>query len=161
MQKKMRMGICLMAALSCLTLAACGGDTAKYRDVPAQELTQAITEKVEFSMLSPMDAETMAVMYPNLDTSKLADSSVQFTMVNIKANELAVFKVQDAQDTAMVEQACRERAQTIAQNFAMYLEDQKTIAENPLIQTYGNYVLFAIHEDTAQIQNIFEQLIQG
>ena len=160
MRKNIRMGICLAMVLSCMTLAACGGDEAKYRDVSAAELTQSITDQVEFAMLSPIDAETMVLMYPNLDADKLADSSVQFTMVNIKANELAVFKVKDAQDTAMVEQACRERAQTIAKNFEMYLEDQKTIAENPLIQTYGNYVLFAVHENKAQIQSIFEQLIQ-
>lgn len=160
MKKKIRMGLLMALALSCTMLAACGGDTQSYRDVPASELTQSITEQVEFSMLSPMDAETMALLYPNLDTSKLADSSVQFTMVNVKANELAVFKVNDAQDTAMVEQACRERAQAIAQNFEMYLEDQKAIADQPLIQTYGNYVLFAVHENKDEIQRIFEQLIQ-
>lgn len=152
-------GALLLALGMCAAaLTGCGKKTA-YKQVPAQQLVQGIEEKVEFSALGDMEEDQARQAYENLPWEQVEAYAIRYALMNVRVNELAVFTLKDEKQAQAVMDACKARAQQLAKQFERYLPDQYEITQKPLIQQYGTYVLFAVHEDTGAIKAQFESLI--
>ena len=144
---KKTLSLLLVVLMLALALMGCAKtpDAPSVKDLPAADIYAALEEKHEFPFLMAMDDDVISEFY-GVDLSKLADKAVMMPMMNVKATEVAIFKLNDAADAAAFEEACRNRAESVAANFEFYLEDQYEAAKNPEIKTIGNYVVMIICE---------------
>lgn len=118
------------------------------------EMMDAILAAVEQPALMDMDAEMIKDMY-HFDPD-LADQFVaKIPMMNVKTNEIAIFKLKDATSLPIIEEGMSQRAADVQKQFETYLQDQYENAKNYKIVVHDNYVLFVISDSTDKIVEQF------
>lgn len=125
----------------------------------ASEIVAKVTATDKEPETVSFDAETVATLY-GVDTSSVKSYCVKGPMMNVKANEIAVFELNDAADAAIFKKACENRAADVATMFEQYLADQYEIAKAPSITVVGNYVFMAISENSASMMKDFKELVK-
>lgn len=157
MKKKWSL-IGLMFILS-IVLAACGsGDDKKEAKEPTlstSEMADKMVEEVEQPALIDLDADQLQDFH-GIDAEKLEEYTARIPMMNVKTNELVILKVKDEADIPEIEEALKERAEQVAEQFATYLEDQAENAKNYKLQVNGKYVLFVISEDADKLLTVYD-----
>ena len=76
------------------------------------------------------------------------------------ANEFAIFKVKDNDAATAVKTALATRVETLTTNFENYVPDELNRINNKLILQKGDYVLFAITNANADVQDIFSNALK-
>ena len=156
--KRLLFPLLLTLALS-LILGACGTagkkEAAAETNKTAKEMTEAIVAAVEQPNQMELDKMMVDATY-HLDPSLLEDFSIRVPLMNVKSNEIAVFKIKDAKDIPTVEAGAKQRAADVQKMFETYLPDQYENAKNYKLVTKGNYVFFAIGERSDELVEIFE-----
>jgi len=112
-------------------------------------------EQVEQPVSLDMSAEQMEEAY-GIDPDILENFAVRAPFVNIKSNELALFKVKKTKDAAAVKKGIEKRAGDIQKSFESYLPDQYENSKNYRVVTQGNYVLFIISESADDLEKAFK-----
>ena len=137
----------MLTIIGGLLLAACSNDEPETVEptLSATEMVNEMLAKVEQPMMMEVTGEQVQEVY-NIDPEKLEDYAIRIPMMNVKTNEIAILKVKDAADVSAVEEALKQRAQTVQQQFETYLPDQYENAKNYKLVTKGNYVLFVISD---------------
>ena len=139
----------MLTIIGGLLLAACSNDEPETETVEptltATEMVDEMLAKVEQPMMMEVTGEQVQEVY-NIDPEKLEDYAIRIPIMNVKTNEIAILKVKDAADVSAVEEALKQRAQTVQQQFETYLPDQYENAKNYKLVTKGNYVLFVISD---------------
>lgn len=120
----------------------------------ASDMIDGMLEEVEQPSLMTMDSDMMKDAYA-IDSSLLEEYSIRFPMMNIKATEIAIFKVKKEKDIDAVKEGIEKRAGTIQKQFETYLPDQYENAKNYKVVTNGNYVLFIISESADDLEKAF------
>ncbi|MFC4776043.1 DUF4358 domain-containing protein [Paenibacillus sp. GCM10023252] len=105
-----------------------------------------------------MNSDDLSAMY-GLDAKLLADFSVHSPMMNVKANEIAIFKVKSTKDMDKVEAGIKKRAASVQQTFETYLQDQYEIAKDYRIVKNGSYILFVISESADDLEKAFAKAL--
>lgn len=113
------------------------------------------SEEVEQPPLIDMGADQVKEAY-GIDTKLLADFTVMAPLMNVKTNEIAIFKVKNVKDIAMVKKGIKKCAADIQKSFEDYLQDQYENAKNYKIVTNGDYVLFLISESAEDLEKAFQ-----
>ena len=109
-------------------------------------MVDGMLAKIEQPALVEMTGDMVKQMY-YIDPALLEQYTIMSPMMNIKTNEIAVFKVKDAKDIAAVEDGIKKRAADVQKTFETYLQDQYENAKNYKLVTKGNYVFFVISEE--------------
>lgn len=125
----------------------------------ATKIVDGMLEKVEQPSLMTMDSDSLKDMY-SIDSSLLEDYSVRYPMMNVKATEIAVFKVKNKKDIDTIKDGIKTRATTIQKNFEHYLPDQYENALNYTVTTNGNYVLFIISDKADDLKKAFNSYFE-
>ncbi|QJD88213.1 DUF4358 domain-containing protein [Cohnella herbarum] len=112
-------------------------------------------KQVEQPSLMDIDADQLKELY-GIDTKILAEFSAKMPMMNVKTNEIAIFKVKNAKDIAAVKKGIKKRAEAVQKSFEQYLPDQYENAKNYKVATKGNYVLFVISESADDLEKAFQ-----
>ncbi|MFX3636560.1 MAG: DUF4358 domain-containing protein [Candidatus Pristimantibacillus sp.] len=120
----------------------------------ASDMIDGMLEEVEQPSLMTMDADMMKDTYA-IDASLLEEYSIRFPMMNVKATEIAVFKVKNSKNIDAVKEGMAKRAAGIQKQFETYLPDQYENAKNYKVVTNGNYVLFIISESASDLEKAF------
>ncbi|MFJ7734774.1 DUF4358 domain-containing protein [Lysinibacillus sp. NPDC097287] len=162
-----KMIVILLTMVLAMVVSACGvGKTStddKTTNIEpsksAKEMTEQMLTEVEQPTLMELSAEEMQNLY-NIDPAKLEDFSVRIPMMNVKSNEIAIFKVKDANDLAEVEAAVKTRAENVMKNFEQYLPDQYENAKNHKIVVKGNYVLFVISDQADELIKVYDSFFE-
>ncbi len=136
----------LCIAASAFILTACGGT----KNVEISSVSEMIYEKVEngefeMGMLSDnLDADTLKELY-NIDADDLEAYDVRMALINVQANEIAMFKAKDGK-LDEVKQGVEKRIEDLKNTWSQYLPDQYELVKN--YQTYenGNYYFFIVSE---------------
>lgn len=133
-------------------LAACSNDEPAVVEptLSANEMVDEMLAKIEQPMMMELTGEQVQEVY-NIDPEKLADYAIRIPMMNVKSNEIAILKVKDTADVLAVEEAVKQRAATVQQQFETYLPDQYENAKNYKLVTKGNYVLFVISDQADEL----------
>ncbi|BBH22964.1 hypothetical protein Back11_43090 [Paenibacillus baekrokdamisoli] len=119
-----------------------------------KEMVDEMLKQVEQPMLMELTADMVKNLY-HLDPAVVEQYTIMTPLMNVKTNEIAIFKVKDAKDIAAVETAVKKRATDVQKSFETYLPDQYENAKNYKLVTKGNYVLFIISDKAADLENIF------
>ena len=155
--KKLTMFL-MLTIIGGLLLAACSNDEPKVVEptLSANEMVNEMLSKIEQPMMMELTDEQVQDIY-NIDPEKLADYAIRIPMMNVKSNEIAILKVKDVADVPAVEEAVKQRAQTVQQQFETYLPDQYENAKNYKVVTKGNYVLFVISDQADELVTEYDR----
>ncbi|MDQ8739427.1 DUF4358 domain-containing protein [Paenibacillus sp. LHD-38] len=171
--KKNYFAFMLVIALG-LVLTACSGansNNGANNNTSANKKEQAVTTKttkemvdgmlakIEQPALIEMTGDMVKQMY-YIDAALLEQYTIMSPMMNIKTNEIAVFKVKDAKDIAAVEDGIKKRAGDVQKTFETYLQDQYEIAKNYKLVTKGNYIFFVISEKADKFVSEFDTFFE-
>ena len=156
-----KMMVLMLTAMVALVISACSNDKSETIEVKesAKEMADKMVTEVEQPAQIELSEEQLKDFY-NIDASKLEDFTVRMPMMNVKTNEIAIFKVKDAKDVAEIEAAAKERAENVAKQFEQYLPDQYENAKNYKIVTKGNYVLMVISESADELIKVYESFFE-
>ncbi|QTH41156.1 DUF4358 domain-containing protein [Cohnella sp. LGH] len=127
----------------------------KPKSLSSGDIVDFMLEQVEQPASLDMNAEQMEEAY-GIDPDILENFAVRAPFVNIKSNELALFKVKKAKDAAAVKKGIEKRAGDIQKSFESYLPDQYENSKNYRVVTQGNYVLFIISESADDLEKAFK-----
>ena len=154
--KKLKMFL-MLTIIGGLLLAACSNDEPEVVEptLTATEMVNEMLTQVEQPMMMEVTDEQVQEVY-NIDPATLEDYAIRIPMMNIKTNEIAILKVKDAADVPAVEEAVKQRAATVQQQFEMYLPDQYENAKNYKLVTKGNYVLFVISDQADELVTVYD-----
>ena len=155
--KKLTMFV-MLTIIGGLLLAACSNDEPKVVEptLSANEMMDEMLTKIEQPMMMELTDEQVQEVY-NIDPEKLADYAIRIPMMNVKSNEIAILKVKDEADVPAVEEAVKQRAQIVQQQFETYLPDQYENAKNYKVVTKGNYVLFVISDQADELVTEYDR----
>ena len=161
--KKRLLGL-VLASIMVLGLTACGEKTEETPgnaevNVKVEEITQKVTEKLEYGSMIKLDAETLQQFY-GLDASILEEYDANVPMMNVTTQEHSVFKVKDVKDMEKVMAAIEKRAGDVQKSFEQYLPDQYENAKNYYAESNGKYAIFIIHENSADAKEIFQDFFK-
>jgi len=150
----------MLSIIGALLLAACSKDSSEAPEVgeptlTPNEMVDEMLAKVEQPMLMEVTGEQLQDIY-NIDPEKLEAYAIRIPMMNVKTNEIAILKVKDAADVSAVEEALKQRAETVQQQFETYLPDQYDNAKNYKLVTKGNYVLFVISDQADELVKVYD-----
>ncbi|MEG0440316.1 MAG: DUF4358 domain-containing protein [Solibacillus sp.] len=160
-----KMMVIMLTMVLALVVSACSGNKSSTTDdktttieasKSAKEMTEQMVKEVEQPALMELTAEDLKNLY-NLDAAKLEDFSVRIPMMNVKSNEIAIFKVKDPNDVAEIVAAIKVRAENAMKPFEQYLPDQYENAKNHKIITKGNYVLFVISDQADELIAVYDR----
>ncbi|WP_139993056.1 DUF4358 domain-containing protein [Paenibacillus paridis] len=124
-----------------------------------KEMVDGMLAKIEQPALIEMTGDMVKQMY-YFDPALLEEYTIMSPMMNVKTNEVAIFKVKDAKDIAAVEAGIKKRAEDIQKTFETYLQDQYENAKNYKLVTKGNYVFFVISESADQFVTEFDSYFE-
>ena len=152
-----KMMVIMLTMVLAMVVSACSSNksTTIEASKSAKEMTEQMVTEVEQPALMELTAEELKNLY-NLDPAKLTDFSVRVPMMNVKTNEIAIFKVKDTKDVAEVEAAAKQRAENVMKQFEKYLPDQYENAKNHKIVVKGNYVLLVISDQADELYKVYD-----
>jgi len=148
----------VLTVVLALALSACSNsnkEAAFESNVPPKEMADQILQQIEQPPLMDMPDDMFQQFY-HMDPSILDQYTIRMPLMNVKTNEIAIFKVKEAKDVATVETAVKQRAEEVQKQFETYLQDQYENAKNYKLVIKGNYVLFVISESADDIVKAFD-----
>ncbi|KOS69086.1 hypothetical protein AEA09_11385 [Lysinibacillus contaminans] len=156
-----KMMLIMLTMVLAMVVSACSGDktTTIEASKSAKEMADQMLKEVEQPDLMELSEEEMQNLY-NIDPAKLEDFSVRVPMMNVKTNEIAIFKVKDEKDVADVEAAAKQRAENVMKQFEQYLPDQYENAKNHKIVVKGNYVLLVISDRADELIKVYDSFFE-
>lgn len=125
-------------------------------NVKTVDIMSNISENLDDDMppMLELDEQGLKDTY-NIDIEKVEDYIVEIPIMNVRANEIAIIKVNNRRDVQYIKNKFNERVEVIKSGFDGYLQDQLELAINPLIISKGKYVLMSISERNDDIEKIF------
>ncbi len=129
-------------------------ESSKAPSPATKDIVDEMLKQVEQPVLMEMSGEQVKEAY-GIDMALLEDYAVHVPLMNVKTNEIAIFKVKKPTDIAAVKKGIETRAENVQKQFEQYLQDQYENAKNYKLVTKGNYVLFLISESADELEKVF------
>ncbi|WP_238323004.1 DUF4358 domain-containing protein [Gorillibacterium massiliense] len=118
-----------------------------------------MVKQVTQPSLMQLESDKLEEFY-GIKPSLAEEFTVRMPFINIKTNEIAIFKVKDEKDIPAIKAGMEKRAKDVQNQFEHYLQDQYENAKNFKIVTNGHYVLFVISDSSADIIKVFHSFFQ-
>jgi hypothetical protein len=150
--RKIKIGILLAAAL--MLLIGCS----KSMDI--HKTSETILATLTFDDEMILASESVVDNLYLLPETGVEDYVVYVSGSGATANEFAIFKVKDNDAATAVKTALATRVETLTTNFENYVPDELNRINNKLILQKGDYVLFAITNANADVQDIFSNALK-
>jgi len=132
-------------------------DDYSFVNVQTSEIMNNITTTLEKDFPPMLELDDLAVIETyGIDVEILENYIIKIPIMNIRADEIAIVKVKDIKNIGNILKKFNERVVTVQKTFENYLDDQYSLAINPLVVTKGKYVLMSISEKNEIIENIFD-----
>lgn len=135
-------------------------ETPKEPEKPAKqepsvkEISDKILKEVKFSHVVAMNEELSKEFYP-FDRNLVSEYIIYNAMINVKSDEVAVFKVKDASNISEVEKGIQKRVDQLEKIWQSYLQDQYDKVKKHIILKKDNYILFSVSDDQKKVEEIF------
>lgn len=150
----------LLCAASLLMLLAGCTSSPSNTEVDLTKISETIYEKVdsgelEMGMMSEnLDATALKDLY-ELDINDLKSYDVRMALINVQANEVAMFEAKDGKfDT--VKKGVEKRLENLKELWSQYLPDQYELVKNAQTYENGNYYFFVVGSDAEEIIEIIK-----
>ena len=150
----MKLNKILCAASLLMLLTACTSSPSNA-EVDLTKISDTIYEKVEngeleIGMMSEnLDATALKDLY-DLDINDLQSYDVRMALINVQANEIAMFEAKDGKiDT--IKKGVEKRIENLKELWSQYLPDQYELVKNAQTYENGNYYFFVVRADAKEI----------
>lgn len=124
-----------------------------------QGIVQQINENVEMPPMTELDGDAIKDTF-YLEADQYAEGVFLIAMMNIKATDMAIIKLNDADDFDTIKEALTKRAEDVIKTFSTYLPDQHEDAKNYQIVQEGEYVLYSISHDQEKVLETFKAALK-
>ena len=148
----------MLAALLIGALAGCGKEQGPKEELSASQVAEKLSELAAAQGLE--SAVDYADVFYGADFDKVEEFEVLSPMMNVKASEIAVFRVKDEKDGPEIQRALEQRAKDVQASFEFYLEDQYEIAKKAEIRSSGPFICLIIDENAAEMAEEFEEMMK-
>ena len=141
----------LLAVCALLSLCACGGDKAEYKDdVAVSDLAdKIIATNDSWSFTEMNDSYLEGAM--KLNPSDFAEYSVNINAMGTTADEFGIFKAKDAGSVTAVKEAAEGYLSFRLDTWMdEYMPEEKPKLEKAEVKVCGLYVMYAILDDSAR-----------
>lgn len=120
----------------------------------AKETIFIITDGIEGPASMDMPEDMFADSY-GIDTSLLESYCVQMPLMNVHANEVAVFEVKDEANIDAVKAGIEKRQAALEAQWSSYLPEQYELVKASQVAVKGNLVLYVVSSFADQIVEKF------
>ena len=142
-------------------LGACSSNgTGSDKSIDFEKTMDVIIEKADKNEImigatgDNPDEATLTALY-GIDSSMVDDYYLAIPMVNIQANEIAMFKVKEGK-MEDVKAGVAKRLASLEDNWKQYLPDQYELVKNYTEHTEGDYYFMIISEDADKILDVIK-----
>lgn len=97
--------------------------------------------------------------YYGLDPEMYGEAVLYFPITNMDAQELLIIRTEDSSQAEAVLAAIRERNEAQKQVYEGYAPEQYALCESAVIDAQGNYILYVVHPQAAQIDQAFREAL--
>lgn len=133
----------------------------KYKDVSLnpEEIFSSIYASVSLPSMVNEDMDGIKDLYVGIDESKIESYSVNVSFMNIRADEIAIFKVNDKKYLKELNSILEKRVKNVQDSFKDYIHEQYELTKNYKIMTYGDIIMLIITESNDDILKIIDDMI--
>lgn len=137
-------------------LVGCSGKEEGESHLSALEVGKYIKQVVKLDNLKEEDAHKLDKLYQI--KSEEVESFILYTAVtNMKADELTVIKVKDANQLESIQGKILKRIEAQEIKFKDYRPDEYFLVEKHVLKAKGNYIFFAVSAEAEQMENAFDE----
>lgn len=127
--------------------------------VATKDIADKLKEGLDLPSTMALDEERAKEAY-GLDTNLLSEYTIYVAMMNVKSDEIAIFKVKDSKDIAKVKESIAKRQEQLTKTWQQYLPDQYEKVQNHIIIEKGNYVMYCISDNQEKAEEIFNSFFK-
>ncbi|MFM1654205.1 DUF4358 domain-containing protein [Brevibacillus sp. B_LB10_24] len=146
-------------ALMSAVVAGCSGKAEEARNITVQEVGEKISQAVPLDEMKRGDGDKLQKLY-HINAEEVEDFLLYLAPSNVKADEVLVVKVKDANQAEEINDSIMKRVDAQEKKFRDYLPDEYAFIENHIVKTKGNYILFAVSPDVDQIETAFDKALK-
>ncbi|KAJ51073.1 hypothetical protein BD780_000193 [Clostridium tetanomorphum] len=137
-------------------LSGCGSKKATTKTPSIKEISTKIEQAIDTSGMKIADANKLEKLY-KINSDEVEEFVLYAPASNIKANEIVLIKVKDANKVNEIKEKVSKRVENQSTSFKDYLPNEYALIEKHVLKVNGNYILLAISKDTEKIEKIFDE----
>lgn len=132
---------------------------ASSKNPSVNEIDDKIKQSVDISSLEKADGEKLQKLY-GISPDDIDEFLLYIASTNIKADEIAVFKVKDEKDLENIKNKIEKRVEEQSEDFKDYLPIEYDLLENHIVKCKGRYILFVVSDKSESVLNAFEESLK-
>lgn len=149
--------LCMLLILFTVgTLFGCSSKKSAAKTPSVKEISGKIEQAIDMSNMKTGDSSKLQKLY-KIDSKDLEEFAIYAPTSNIKADELAILKVKDANKLNEIKEKISKRVENQGTSFKDYLPNEYALIEKHVLKVNGNYILLAISKDSEKIEKIFDE----
>lgn len=149
--------IILLFVFITLMISGCaksGGEVLKNPEI--SEIEDTVMKNFDTSDMIKLDDKKLERVY-GISADEVGGYFAYVSTSNIKADEVAVFKVKDSKDIEGIKSKIGERMVQLGTGFKDYLPEQYSLIEKYTLDVKGNYVFLVVSKDGESIKAQFDK----
>ncbi|WP_010275508.1 DUF4358 domain-containing protein [Paenibacillus senegalensis] len=156
---KRLLSIALVSMVVLGVLAGCAGGSGASEELSAAEVGERIEQAVSLDDMKQGDLEKLQQLY-HIEPEQVDDFVLFTAESNVKADELAIIKVKDANEVDIVLNNIRQRIEAQAAKFQNYRPEEYFLVEKHVLKAQGRFIIFAVTEESARVEEEFGQALK-
>ena len=142
----------------CGNLVGCSGMNEDSKEVSISAVEERIKQAVSLEEMQKGDMNRLKKLY-QIDEKEVEDFVLYTATSNVKANELAVIKVKQADQAESVQEKIRERIEAQKLKLKDYRPKEFYLVERHVLKANQSYILFVVSEDADTIEAVFDEAL--
>ncbi|MDG0874782.1 DUF4358 domain-containing protein [Paenibacillus thiaminolyticus] len=148
------LALVMMLAVVIGALAGCSGKQ-NGEELSAAAVAERIQRAVNLDEMKQGDRKKLHKLY-HIEADEVEDFMLYTAASNVKADELAIIKVKDADQAERVKQNILQRIDAQTVKFKDYRPDEYFLIEKHVLKTKNRFVFFAVSKEAAQMEAAFD-----
>ena len=152
----MRRWVALLLTAVLLFTAGCAKKETGL-NVDAATAADRLMSAIHFTdQMSAIEEKTALKLY-GLDQNSVSKLKV-YESTGATAEEIAVFEAKDVEAAAKIGEAAQKRIENQREGFQDYQPQEMVKLKNPILETFGNYVVLCVSNDNTAAQKAIDGL---
>lgn len=140
-------------------LAGCSASNGASEELSAAEVGEYIGQAVSLDGMKQRDLEKLQGLYP-IEAEKVEDFVLYTSSSNIRADELVIIKVKDANEVDGMLASIQKRIEAQTAKFQDYLPEEYYLIEKHVLKTKGRLILFVVSDGADRIEEAFDKALK-
>lgn len=143
--------------LIALSVTGCGStQKAAIKSPSVKDILEKVKQATDVSEMRDGDETKLKKLY-GINKDEVEEFVLLTAPSNIKADELLIIKVKDANSINGIKEKISSRIEKQSSSFKDYLPDEYYIIQKNIVKTKDNYVIFAVSKNVDKIASTFEE----